>query len=61
MIRIFYSEEDESALMFMGLRHTGIQNMLDDFLLKCGANPYELHAPKILNMKDAMEVALSPR
>lgn len=30
------SEDSQIKLTFMGLRHSGILNMLDDYLLKCG-------------------------
>lgn len=29
-------EDTDVALTFMGVRHTGIKNMLDDYLMKCG-------------------------
>ena len=61
MIRVFYSDEDEGDIVMMAIRHAGIPNMLDDYLMKCGVNVYDLHAVKILNMKDAMEIALSTK
>lgn len=44
-IKISYNEENEdlcSKITYMSLRHLGFLNMLDDFLLKCGIEPYRL-------------------
>jgi hypothetical protein len=40
-IDLYYDEESDTAqeLMFMGLVHSGIENMLDDYLIKCGVRP----------------------
>ena len=32
-------EDSAEALTFMGIRHCGVKNMLDDYLLKCGIAP----------------------
>jgi len=44
-IKISYNEKNEdlcSKITYMSLRHLGFLNMLDDFLLKCGVEPYRL-------------------
>lgn len=40
-------EDTSSKLTFMGLRHYGVLNMLDDFLLKCGVSPLNLNPSTI--------------
>jgi hypothetical protein len=52
-IKISYNEENEdlcSKITYMSLRHLGFLNMLDDFLLKCGVEPYRLRHPVSKNM-----------
>lgn len=61
LIRIFYSETHEQDITFMALRHSGVQNMLDHFLLKCGIGAYDIHATEILNTMEAMEIAIQNR
>ncbi len=58
MISIFYEDEFSGQLSFMALRHAGIPNMLDHYLLKCGVSPFNLHATEIMNIKEAMDIAL---
>ena len=40
-------ESTSVALTFMGIRHSGILNMLDDYLLKCGVPPDALQPATI--------------
>jgi hypothetical protein len=40
-------EPTSAALTFMGFRHCGILNMLDDYLLKCGVDPGSLQPASI--------------
>jgi hypothetical protein len=40
-------EPTAEALTFMGLRHCGVLNMLDDYLLKCGVFPDALQPVSI--------------
>jgi hypothetical protein len=58
IIRLFYNTEEGVDITFMALRHSGVQNMLDDFLMKCGVDVYDLHATELLDMKEAMEIAI---
>lgn len=44
-LRLTPTFEDTSAtLTFMGIRHSGILNMLDDYLIKCGV-PWDAISP----------------
>jgi len=56
MLKIFYSDEDASLIVFMGFRHGGILNMLDDYLIKCGAYPSALHVTEVLSTAKALEI-----
>lgn len=52
MITLFTLNEDTSTkLTFMGLRHAGVLNMLDDFLIKCNVSPHALQ-PQSLRLKE---------
>jgi hypothetical protein len=41
-------DDTSVALTFLGLRHCGIQNMLDDYLMKCGV-PWDALQPKSIH------------
>lgn len=54
-LRLESTREDSiETLTFMGLRHCGIQNMLDDYLLKCGVLVYDLN-PKSIGRQEQEE------
>jgi hypothetical protein len=42
-----FNEDSATKLTFMGLRHAGVLNMLDDFLLKCDVSPLNLQPASI--------------
>ncbi|HEY6435346.1 MAG TPA: hypothetical protein VIY47_02035, partial [Ignavibacteriaceae bacterium] len=41
MVNLIYEEgsDTESAMTFLGIKHLGFKNMLDDYLIKCGIDP----------------------
>src|ERR1700756_229037 len=39
--------DTDVALTFMGVRHAGIKNMFDDYLLRCGVPPTDLQPKSI--------------
>ena len=44
-VAVSYDEDnidDTSKLMFMALRHCGVENMLEDYLMKVGVDPIAL-------------------
>lgn len=56
MIRIFLDDDSMVQATFMATRHAGFQNMLDDYLIKCGVAPHRLHVAKSTqpyNIKEA--------
>lgn len=61
MLRIFYSDDDESRIMFLGFKHAGILNMLDDYIMKCGKSPHELHVEEVLSTAKALEIVLQQK
>lgn len=54
MLCVWLDEDDMSGLGFMGLKHAGAKNMLDDYLLKCGVPVQRLHAVPAMTMDQAM-------
>jgi hypothetical protein len=61
MLRIFYSDDDESGIMFLGFKHAGILNMLDDYLMKCGKSPQDLHVREVLSTARALSIVLAQK
>lgn len=50
MIEIMYDDEDSetsSKITYMSIVHCGLQNMLDDYLMKCGVNVWDLQPASI--------------
>ncbi len=48
LVQLSYDEldlETSNTLAFMSLRHLGMGNMLDDFLIKCGISPFSITPP----------------
>ena len=57
MIDIMYDDEDvETAgqITYMSLVHAGLQNMLDDYLMKCGVSVWDLQ-PKTIREQELKE------
>ncbi len=46
---ITLDEQDAEKLTFMGIRHSGVLNMLDDYLMKCNVSPFELEAKPMVD------------
>lgn len=56
---VVWDEDSEIKLTFMGVRHAGVLNMLDDYLLKCGVavdtiNPKTMHRQLQSEKEDRM-------
>jgi len=51
------SHDDEVQLTFMAVIHAGISNMLDDYLMKCGVQNWELDAYSLRLEKEAIRAA----
>lgn len=57
MIEIYCSSEDtETNITFMAMKHMGFKNMLDDYLMKCGVDHWNLE-PDSVKIQRAQEEA----
>jgi len=54
LIQLGWADEDEetaSKITYMAIVHLGIQNMLDDYLMKCGVDVYSIPPPSIVKQE----------
>ena len=57
MIEITYDNDDvetSGQITYMSLVHVGLQNMLDDYLMKCGVSVWDLQ-PKTIREQELKE------
>lgn len=55
---ILYEEDSETdtAITFMSIRHLGFQNMLHDYLIRCGIDPVMIPVGKFVMRKTSAEM-----
>jgi hypothetical protein len=55
---VCHDDNDDSTQMLtlLGLRNYGVQNMLDDFLIRCGVHPREIKPYNLVRDREDYEV-----
>jgi len=53
---ICHDPDSEHTLTFLGLRNCGIQNMLDDYLMRCGVPAREIQPYNLVRDREDYEV-----
>lgn len=61
LIQIQYQDNDDGMVMSLALKHYGILNMFDHYLMKCGVHYSQLSPPPMLSTEQALDIVLKEK